>query len=86
MGTETRYHYGTGSRTTGTYGTATVPNQNAFFGSGFRFLKYPLFFTAPSWTKLNIADAHTALPGLTPNVSKHFTQTATARTTQNAES
>jgi len=38
----------------------TVPNQNTFFGSGFRFLKYPLFFTAPWWTKLNIADAHTA--------------------------
>jgi len=58
MGTETRYHNGTPVQP-----VPIVPNENAYFGSSFRFLKYPLFFYRPLVvlkTKLNIADAHTA--------------------------
>jgi len=59
MGTETRYHYGTGSRTTGTYGTESK--------HAFRFLISVLEISTVFYrplvvlkTKLNIADAHTA--------------------------
>jgi len=72
MGTETQYHYGTGSRTTGTYGT----ESKHIFRFLISVLEISTVFYRPLVvlkTKLNI-------------VSKHFTQTATARTTQNAES
>jgi len=59
MGTETRYHYGTGSRTTGTYGT----ESKCIFRFLISVLEISTVFYRPLVvlkTKLNIADAHTA--------------------------
>jgi len=68
MGTETRYHYGTGSLTTGTYGT----ESKRIFRFLISVLEISSFLPPPggAQTKLNIAGAHTAhaptLPGPLP--------------------
>jgi len=82
MGTETRYHYGTGSRTTGTYGI----ESKHIFRFRISVLEISSCLPPPGGRNLTSQMLTLCMPRLTPNVSRHFTQTATARTTQNAES
>jgi len=78
MGIENQYHYGTGSHTTDTNGTVS----KRIFRFRIPVLEINCVLPPPGGRNLTshaCADTH-----LTSH--KHFTQTATARTTQNAES
>jgi len=82
MGIENRYHYGTGSRTTDTNGTES---KRIF---RFRIPVLEINCVLPPLGGRNLT-SHTLTLRMrrhTPRSSKHFTRTATARTTQNAES
>jgi len=76
MGIENRYHYGTGSRTTDTNGTVSKRI--------FRFRISVLEIVLPPPGGRNLTSHACADTHLTSR--KHFPQTATARTTQSAES
>jgi len=57
MGIENRYHYGTGSRTTDTYGT----ESNLIFRFHFSVLeKYTVFYRPLVVVKTKLKNAHTA--------------------------
>jgi len=71
-----------GSRTTGTYGT----KSKRIFRFLISVLEISTVFYRPLVVLKTKRDAHTAHARTHTNVSKHFNQTATARTTQNAES